>query len=175
MINFTVFIIFSETGPAKDPRLKLVISFHSQRTVKCSQRLCLWIWHSLPQQPKIIPLLHLCGTFSLSFWLIAKSLCSDSLIHNYLPVWEEWRLGREWGQGREERIYRWATGQLLPVTFCTSQGYRDQAACSQMWREGFPLSCCDGVGMTGYDNNSVLQAWWMWWQHQACMTPSAKA
>lgn len=38
MINFTVFIIFSETGPAKDPRLKLAISFHSQRALSSAPR-----------------------------------------------------------------------------------------------------------------------------------------
>lgn len=30
-------------------------------------------------------------------------------------------------------------------------------------------------GMTGCDNNSVLQGWLMLWQHRACMKPTAKA
>lgn len=81
------------------------------------QGFCFWISHSFPQQSKIIPFLHLCGTFSLSFWLVAKFLCSDSVIHDYLPVWEEWRLGRGRGQCREERICSWATGKLRPGTF----------------------------------------------------------
>lgn len=38
-------------------------------------------------------------------------------MHDYLPVWEAWRLGRGRGQCQEERICSWATGKLRPRTF----------------------------------------------------------
>lgn len=44
--------------------------------------LCLWVLHSLLPLLKIIPFLQPCGTHSLSFWLLARSLCSQS--HSWL-------------------------------------------------------------------------------------------
>lgn len=90
-------------------------------------------------------LLHLSSMFSLSFWLVAKSLCSvsfmmSSSLRRVKTREREGKCSRREGDAEvpQGNSYLWHSG--------TSQGYRDQAAGSQLWREGFPLSCCDCSG-----------------------------
>lgn len=140
-----------ETGLAKDHQLKLLIRFPPQRALSRAPRALSGAsasgFHIFFRSSLKLYLSFTCVVLLVCPFGLSPSSCAQTV--SCMTIFQSEKhedLGGGGDSARRKGSVAEPQGNSDLGHSGTSQGYRDQAACSQLWSEGFPLSCCGGSG-----------------------------